>query len=393
MKRVLALVFAFAWAAPALADYEAAATYSAGLRGISLLVIEDGEVVFEDYPNEGAADRAHALASGTKSFAGIMAAAAVQDGLLSLDERVSDTITEWQGSRREEITVRQLLTLTSGLRNPQQRGQIPVYTVAIRMTLRRAPGAAFEYGPVPFQVFGELMRRKLDGDPLDYLKTRVLDPIGLEVGHWRRDRQNNPMLPAGARLTARNWARLGEFLLARGEWNGEPLVSREAFDELFVGTPANPAYGLTWWLVEPVDPLFASETPPLDGQTDFWHYPEVFPGDMVLAAGAGNQRLYVSWERNMVVVRQAEGILGAMLGRNLSWSDVQFWRLMDAPPGEIPEPLPPIEVAPQATGVMIELPSGGLVQLPPVASETLEAPEANTEDPEDEEGEFVGPTF
>lgn len=63
--------------------HQLAASYSAEHRGISLLVMIDGKIVFEDYPNGGRANRPHELASGTKSFSGVMAACAVQDGLLS----------------------------------------------------------------------------------------------------------------------------------------------------------------------------------------------------------------------------------------------------------------------------------------------------------------------
>lgn len=49
---------------------------------------------FEDYPGRGSPIRAHELASGTKSFCGVMAVAAVQDGLLSLEEPLAQTLTE-----------------------------------------------------------------------------------------------------------------------------------------------------------------------------------------------------------------------------------------------------------------------------------------------------------
>ncbi len=392
MKWLVALIIFGFGAIPALADYEAAAHYSASLRGISMLVMVDGEVVFEDYPNDGAPDRAYALASGTKSFVGIMAAAAVQDGLLDLDELVSDTITEWEDGRRAEVTVRQLLHQTDGLAlRGHTAGRMPTYEDTIRARSRAEPGAVFAYRPVPFQLFGEIMRRKLDGNPVDYLTRRIFEPIGLEVESWRRGRDGNPLLPTGAQLTARNWARLGEFVLARGRWNGEALVSPAAFEELFQGSEPNPAYGLTWWLNEPVDPAFASATAPLSDQTDFWRYPDDFPSDMVFAAGVGNQRLYISWERNMVVVRQAEGIMGALMGRRLSWSDTAFWRLLDAAPGETPEPVaavvtePAVPVVQQNPG-SYQIPTEMVLPLP--AEETPE----DAAEPE-EEDEFVGPTF
>src|SRR5215813_1812178 len=75
-------------------NFRAAAEYAAARRGVSLLVIRPhGEVLFEDYPNAGGPDKGWELASGTKSFTGIIAAAAVQDGLLRLDEPAADTIT------------------------------------------------------------------------------------------------------------------------------------------------------------------------------------------------------------------------------------------------------------------------------------------------------------
>ncbi|MEZ6023626.1 MAG: serine hydrolase [Hyphomonadaceae bacterium] len=107
--RVIAALGAFvvalsagACAAPAaLADdlptCAAASAYSAARNGVSVLVLRNGEVVCEAYANGAGAADAHELWSGTKSFNGVMAAIAVRDGLLTLDEPVSDTLTEWRG--------------------------------------------------------------------------------------------------------------------------------------------------------------------------------------------------------------------------------------------------------------------------------------------------------
>jgi CubicO group peptidase (beta-lactamase class C family) len=73
----------------------------------------DGRIVHEQYRQPGDEAERWRLASGTKFFSGVAAAAAVQDGLLSLDERVSDTLTEWGSDGRRDITMRQLLSLSS----------------------------------------------------------------------------------------------------------------------------------------------------------------------------------------------------------------------------------------------------------------------------------------
>ncbi len=93
-----------------------AATYSESKRGFSILVMQNGRTVFEHYANGGSADSRCKIFSGTKSFWGIAALCAVRDGLIKLDDRVADTITEWKADpRRSQITIRQLLNQTDGI--------------------------------------------------------------------------------------------------------------------------------------------------------------------------------------------------------------------------------------------------------------------------------------
>ncbi|MBK9372314.1 MAG: beta-lactamase family protein [Holophagales bacterium] len=321
---------------PPIEALHAAAAYSAAREGISFLVLVEGRVVFEDYPNGGAATRPHELASGTKSFSGVMAAAAVKDGLLRLDERVVDSISEWRvDPRKAKVTVRQLLSLTSGVKTGGERGRVPTYADAVAAPLADAPGQRFSYGAVPFQVFGEVMRRKLaprGEGPLEYLRRRVLDPIGLSAGRWRRGVDGNPHLPSGAALTARDWAKLGELVRLGGRRNGVALLDPEALDACFEGTAANPRYGLSWWLNRPIDRPLALSIPVLRrNAASLWEVPGV-PRDLVFAAGAGDQRLYVSRGRSLVVVRQAKGILRALRGERTGFSDAAFLGLLLAPP-------------------------------------------------------------
>ncbi|MFW5867563.1 MAG: serine hydrolase, partial [Armatimonadota bacterium] len=306
-------------------DIEAAAQYSAENGGVSMLVMVDGEVVFEDYPNEGAQDAAWELASGTKSFCGVMAAAAVEDGLLELDEKVSDTITEWQGvAGKREMTIRQLLSLVGGQETGGEKGRVPTYQQALDAPLVAQPDERFVYGAVPFQVFGEVMRRKLGGSPLAYMQERIFTPIGLEHGRWLTHADGNPRMPSGAALTARDWAKLGELMRQSGEWEGEQVIAGELLDECLQPSPRNPCYGLTWWLVRkatreelPRDRLshLMAQIARVDG----------VPDDLFLAGGAGGQRLYVSRDLGTVVVRQAAGVTDYLWrGKPMTFSDVRF---------------------------------------------------------------------
>ncbi len=302
------------------ADFRAAASYSAERRGVSMLVMRRGEVIFEDYPGEGGPTHGWELASGTKSFTGVMAAAAIQDGLISSwDERAADTLTEWRNDERRRITLRHLLSLTSGITGgPLARP--PTYAAAISQPAEAAPGERFAYGPTPFQIFGEIIRRKTNGDPLDYLTRRILAPLDIEPTHWRRGADGMPHMPSGAGLKARDWARFGWFALQ----GGEGRVDAGALRECFAGTRANPGYGLSFWLLrDGLVPPGRNAGIELDTTMS-----ERF-GGISMAAGAGDQRLYLVPALDLVIARQATGILQALMRRNRGpqWSDADFLRL------------------------------------------------------------------
>ncbi len=300
--------------------YELAAAYSKQQRGLSVLVMKGDKIVFEDYQNGHRADQPWMLASGTKSFSGVILAAAIEDKLIKgFDERVSDTITEWKNDpKKAKITIRQLLSLTSGIQ-AGQIGRVPSYAEAVNSQIEADAGSKFAYGPVPFQTFGELMTRKLKSkneDVMAYLKRRILDPIGLSVGTWRME-NGQPLLPQGAALTAREWVKFGLFLKNGGKWNGKQIIKKALLNELVIGSKANPAYGLTFWLNKKgTDPR---GRPMGGGAVDEIGRNGIADGlpDVYMAAGAANQRLYILPSLDLAVVRQ---------GRLDRWEDAEFMR-------------------------------------------------------------------
>lgn len=303
--------------------YKRAADYSEAERGFGVVVMVDGRVVFEQYAKNVSPARTHLLASGTKSFVGPLALAAQADGLLTLDEPVANTITEWRGDPdRAGITIRQLLTLTSGIASRLQVDP-PSYAESIDARITANPGERFQYGPVPFQIFGEVLKRKLEpqGETVaSYMKRRLLDPIGIQTGFWRGTPQGEPQLPSGAYLSAREWAKWGEFIRRGGEWNGTQLIPRAAVSEMLRGTPANPAYGLTWWLNVETLPELRDEIRLLRNNLGGIEHIPGLEG-MVVAAGAFKQRLYIIPSRQMVVTR-----LGNSVGEQ--FDDARFLGLL-----------------------------------------------------------------
>ncbi|PEN05098.1 hypothetical protein CRI93_13855 [Longimonas halophila] len=304
---------------PAKADpFEMARSYAEAKAGDALLIWEDGELVVEDYTNGYRANDPHILASGTKTLTGLMALAAAEDGLLSLDEPVAASVPSWtEDPQKSQITIRQLLQLTSGLET--RIGRAPSFQEALQTPLVHAPGESFRYGPTAFQVFGAVLAEKLDSEsPEAYLTRRLLEPIGAQSPTWGRT-DGDINLGSGARTTARNWLRFGRLLLGNGTFEGEVVVARDVLTPLTIPTEAGPGYGLSVWLNAPVDPAASFfEYAPRDVAPDG---PEGMiyadgPNDLFMAAGLNNQRLFVIPSREMVVVR-----LGR---RDRTWHDGEF---------------------------------------------------------------------
>lgn len=310
--------------------FKLAADYSKDFRGLSVLVMKGDRVVFEEYQNGFTAAEAHLLASGTKSFSGVLLAAAIEDKLVKdFDEKVSETLTEWRSDpQKSRITLRQLLSLTSGI-DAGAIGRPPAYAEAINFSVKFGAGERFEYGPVPFQIFGEVMRRKLAPKKetvMDYLQRRIFEPIGLKYADWTM-RDGQPNLPSGAYLSAREWLKFGQFLKNGGKWNGKQLVAKKLLDELVTGSKINPNYGLTFWLNRAHDgsARLAEKTPsrlqqlldiqPETDQISLRGIDKNLPHDIFMAAGAGKQRLYVIPSLDLVVVRQ---------GRQSRFDDREF---------------------------------------------------------------------
>jgi len=316
MRAFFIFLFCLIFSLPVQAGFQDAANYSAKAEGIAMVVMKNGKVVFEHYISGGRQDRKVELFSGTKSFSGVMAAAAVQDGLLTLDEKVSETIREWQDdTKKRDVTIRQVLSLTSGIDSPRP-GRYPTYANAARLDMEAKPGEHFEYAPGNFQLFGEIMRRKLASykggrykNPVSYLQARVLNPLNIKPKNWDVGEDNMPILSMGADLSAIEWARFGQFTLQGGQWNGKQIVDKRALSECFKGSAVNSAYGLTWWLNQKPSKSLLRKSIVMRRSADlFTHeYAEKLPKDLYMAAGYRNQRLYVIPSMNLVIVRQTDG--------------------------------------------------------------------------------------
>lgn len=281
--------------------------YSGERGGLVLLVVEGGEVVLET-GQPGSDPRApHPIHGGSDAFWGTLALAAAEDGLLTLDEPVAATLPEFATDRKKaEITLQQLLHFTSGLESAAIRSGATSDTLELELV--SSPGERFQYGPSHLRVFTEVLGRKLedagqDPDPVRYLETRVLHPIDARIAAWERDASGRVDPGDGASISARDWARFGALLLGRGRVGDVQIVDPERMQALFEGSSANPTFGLTLWLNAESKRMIGERWGGRAPAPAF--YPDGLE-DLVVATGAGNQRLYVIPSLDLVVVRFGE---------------------------------------------------------------------------------------
>jgi CubicO group peptidase (beta-lactamase class C family) len=188
------------------------------------------------------------------------------------------------------------------------------------------PGSAFIYGPSHLQIFSDLLRRKLKGrGTTAYFEGHVSNRLGLGRLNYKKDARGNPLPATGFELTAREWARLGELIIGRGNYQGRQIVPEDLLREAFAGSQANSSYGLTFWLNQQApDGREADMERMLDLPWQNAQWTDVCickdaPTDMVVALGSGYQRLFIIPSLKAIIVRQ---------GSNAKFSDAHFLRLV-----------------------------------------------------------------
>jgi CubicO group peptidase (beta-lactamase class C family) len=317
MRWIFPMLLLLAKVAPAQSEITAnhfanAVHYSLTHGGLAVRVEQGGKLLFESYAPGFSASTPHKIYSGTKSFFAVAALVAEQEGLLSLDEKASDTLPEWRGDRRRAITIEELLSHTSGL-DPDLAYIYPYrdqLEAALRVPLIDTPGARFHYGGVNYQAFGEILKRKLrarDESIQDFMEDKIFDPLDLDIDAWTHDGAGNPLIHSGLSLSAEEWAKFGNFINRARVGANTHLVPSQLFGDLFIPRGPNPAYGLGFWLNRPPPTPQLQSIKVLQLAIDG---DQLYPGgprDLVAAIGSGHQMLYMIPSQDLVIVRFADG--------------------------------------------------------------------------------------
>lgn len=217
------------------------------------LVVHKGKIVQELY---SARYREPMPAmSGTKSVTGILVGMLLDDGKLkSPDEPVCTYIPGWCEGRRAKVTIRHLLTMTSGLPEMTTTGvgyAADKNPFVIGLSPASEPGAAWAYSNEGAQLLSPLLD-KAAGEPIqDYARRRLFEPLGMRKTRLHLDAKGHAWTYAEMQTTPREMARIGLLMLGGGVWQGKRIVSEGWVAQSTQRSQAlMPRYGLLWWLYD-----------------------------------------------------------------------------------------------------------------------------------------------
>jgi CubicO group peptidase (beta-lactamase class C family) len=244
--------------------------YMADQRSAGIVIVQDGRIRFERYGLDFDSTGRWTSFSVAKSFTSTLMGAAIQDGAIrSLDDTVSHYIPDLRGSAYDDVSIRQLLTMSSGVRwnedyedpnadvarfNNAKPAPGMDATVSYMRTLPRAhpAGTVWHYNTGETNLIGVLVSSAV-GKPLaQYLEEKIWHPAGMQSeATWLLGKTGHEIAGCCLQASTRDFARLGLFVLANGNVGGTQIVPEQWFAEATtkqqdIGEPGR-GYGFQWW--------------------------------------------------------------------------------------------------------------------------------------------------
>lgn len=244
--------------------------YMQGQRSAALMVLHKGQVRLERYGLDFDSQGRWTSFSVAKSFTSTLLGAAVRDGhIQSMDDKVSDYISEMKGSAYDEVSIRQLLTMTSGVawnedygdpksdvaqfNNHQPEPGVDALVSYMRRLPRAVPaGTRWHYSTGETNLVGVLVARATQTPLSRYLSEKIWVPVGMEQqATWILSKTGQEISGCCLQAATRDFARFGQFILDGAVVNGQSIVPEGWLQEATttrtgIDQPGR-GYGYQWW--------------------------------------------------------------------------------------------------------------------------------------------------
>lgn len=257
---------------PALGGEAAVDALMASMNVAGLLVVQDGRILLERYARGHGPERRWTSFSVAKSLTSTLVGAAIRDGYIkSIDDPVTRYIPELAGSGYDDVTVRQILTMTSGVkwnedyRDPQSdvarmfhAAPPPGMDVTVaylrKLPSEAAPGTKWVYKTGETNLIGVLVKKATGKTLASYLSEQIWRPYGMEVdAYWQIDEGGQEIGGCCISMTLRDYGRVGQFMLDGAVAAGEQVVpdgwiAAATTNQVETGEEGRGfGYGYQWW--------------------------------------------------------------------------------------------------------------------------------------------------
>ena len=239
-------------------------------RTAGLVIIQDGKLRLERYGLGFDAKGQWTSFSVAKSFTSTLVGAAIKDGFIkSIEDKVSDYIPNLKGSAYDDVSIKQLLTMTSGVRwnedYEDKNSDVALFnehkaepgvdaTVSYMRTLsREAPaGDKWAYKTGETNLIGVLVSSATGKTLSAYLSEKIWAPFGMEQnGSWLLGSTGHEISGCCIQASTRDFARFGQFMLEGAQIDGKPVlpekwIAAATTRQADIGHPGK-GYGYQWW--------------------------------------------------------------------------------------------------------------------------------------------------
>lgn len=282
----------------------------------ALIVMRKGVIEHEQWAEGYWPGQMLPVRSFTKSLSSLLIGIAIGEGRIrSVDEPVATYLTEWKDDPRGKITIRQFLTMSSGLagldRTRDGGPRSPVVQLTDGADVWRAvslfpkvaePDTVFGLNQVDSQVLGIVVERATGRPFADYLSEKLWRPLGAGTATLNVDAHGHARTLCCMRSALSDWLRVGQMIAQQGRFNGVQVVPASYVAEMLRPSKLNPYHGLHVWLGW--RPGTAEVKSP-DGR-GLWQMPTSKPylvDDVAYLMGGGFMTTWIVPSQDLVILR------------------------------------------------------------------------------------------
>ncbi|MBR3026664.1 MAG: serine hydrolase [Bacteroidales bacterium] len=205
----------------------------------SIMILKHGEVVLEKWFNGQTAEMPHAMHSVSKTFTATAVGLAIDEGKLKLNDPVikffPDKLPAEPSDNLKAMTVRDLLTMTCGHdEEPKElrKDSLDWVSAFLAWPVVHKPGEYYLYNSVGTYMLSAIVQQVTGEKVLDYLDTRLFQPLHIERPQWDESPQGISCGGWGLYLKTEDMAKMGQLFLQKGKWNGKQIVPAKWLKEM-----------------------------------------------------------------------------------------------------------------------------------------------------------------